>query len=160
MMFEGGSVVSRYNPIHPLMIVTLAHGGFGVICFLRPGLSHIFKAYAPFGDLTLWGIVLWLLCICLLLAPRASFWLMFSELVSAVVFFTIGGLLTSGVGLLPTATLIFGLGVTSLFLFQRSFGIWLGYQEWYLDRLIRPPKWLLKRRWFQLLRERFGRGNG
>lgn len=160
MIFESGGVVSRYNPIHPLMIITLAHGGFGVICFLRPSLPHILRAYGPFGDLTIWGIGLWLLCICLLLSPRASFWLMISELISAVVFFTIGGLLTAGVGVLPTATLIFGLGFTSLMLFHRSFGIWLSFQPWYLDRLIRPPAWLERRRWFQRLRAYFGRDDG
>ncbi|WP_407570742.1 hypothetical protein [Deinococcus altitudinis] len=160
MIFDSGRTIGRYHLLHPLMMVVLAHGGFGLVCLLRPNLASLFKAYSTFGPMTFWGMGLWGLCLLLLLAPRASVWLMLSELVSAAVFFAIGGLLTIGVGLLPTGMVMFDFGVTSLLLFQRSFGIWLSHQPWYLDRLVDPPHWVRRLRFFHWLRRHFGGDDG
>ena len=160
MIFDIGRPIGRYNPLHPLMIITLGHGGFGLVCFLRPSLYVMYKDYSTFGDMTASGVGLLALCLLLIVAPRASFWLMLGELISAAVFFTIGGLLSIGAGLLPTAMMLFGLGVTSLLLFGRSFGLWLSHQDWYLDLLVRPPKQVIRLRLFRWLQKHFGDRDG
>lgn len=149
--------LGRYSLLNPRMIVALAHGGFGLVCLLRPNLDDLFRAYRPFGDVTPWGVGLLALAFVLTLAPRASWMLMIAQLASALAFLVIGGLLTMGVGLLPTGMMLFGFALTSLLLFRRSFGEWLEGQGWYHEWQMEPPAWLARRAWFQRLRARYGR---
>lgn len=136
------------------LIIAGSHAAFATICLLRPNLDSIFRAYEPFVNMTAWGVGLSALAVVLLLAHRASLLLMIAQLVSAMAMFTIAGLLTLGVGLLPTAAVTAWLGFISIVLFTRSFGEWLETQEWYWRRRSTPPRWLEKKAWFRRLRDR------
>ncbi|GGR11330.1 hypothetical protein [Deinococcus ruber] len=148
---------ARFSLLHPRMIIAVTHFAFGLVCLLRINLSELFRAYVPFANMGAWGVGLIALAFVLTFAPRASLLLMTAQLVSATAFFIIVGLLTLGVGLLPTAATISVLGCTSLLLFFRSFRQWLDTQLWYLNRRARAPRWLERTRVFRWLRQRFGR---
>ncbi|MGY2892466.1 hypothetical protein [Deinococcus sp. UYEF24] len=136
------------------IIIAGSHAAFASICLIRPNLDTIFRAYQPFVNVTAWGVGLGSLAVVLLLAHRASLLLMLAQLVSAMAMFTIAGLLTLGVGLLPTAAVTAWLGFISIVLFTRSFGEWLDTQDWYWRRRATPPRWLEKKAWFRRLRDR------
>lgn len=150
--------LARYSLLNPRMVVALGHAGFGLVCLLRPNLNDLLRAYAPFGDVTPWGVGLLALAFVLALAPRASWMLMLAQVVSAVAFWVVASLLTMGVGLLPTGAMLYGFGFTSLLLFRRTFGEWLHFQGWYREWQMEPPAWLERQRWFQRLRARSWRG--
>lgn len=151
---RGPDRLSRWGLLNPRMIIVLAHAGFALGCFHRPNLNDLLRAYQPFGNIQTWGICLSVLAAVLLLAPRASPLMMLAQLVSAAVLFAIGGLLTIGAGILPTAITMGGLGLTSLLLFARAFGQWLDTQGWYHRWRGRPPAWLTRQRWFQRFQRR------
>lgn len=150
----GRDTFGWFHPLHPRNMIVLAHAGFALGCFNRPNLNELLRAYEPFGNMNVWYVGLWALAAVLLLSPRASLLMMAAQLVSAVVLFTIAGLLTLGVGVLPTAITLAGLGFSSLLLFRRALGEWLDLQDWWRDARETPPAWLTRRRWFQRLRER------
>lgn len=151
---------SRFNLLNPRVITAAGHAAFASICLLRPNLDSLLRAYEPFGNITAWGVGTGFLALILLLSPRASLLLMVAQLLSAVVMFTIGGLLTLGAGLLPTAATIVVLGLVSLLLFARTFGHWCETQDWYWDLRARPPEWVKRSRWYKALMRRYGVDRG
>lgn len=147
----GGIYLSRFSLTHPRMIIAGGHAIFAAVCFLRPNLDILLRAYEPFGNLVAWGIGLAFLALILIFAARASLLLMVAQLLSAAALFTIALLLSLNVGLLPTACVMGWMGVVSLLLFRRSLEQWLETQGWFEQLSGHPPRWLKSRRWFQRL---------
>ncbi|WP_407572156.1 hypothetical protein [Deinococcus altitudinis] len=136
-----GAYPDGFSLLYARVIVALCHLGFAGVCLIRPNLEMLFKAYRPFGDIELWGYGLGVLSVLLLVSRRGSLWLMLLQFISAVTLFTIAQLLTSGVGLLPTAGSITVLGVISLLLVGKTFQYWLPTSRHYARLMQHPPGW-------------------
>lgn len=106
-------------------IIAGCHAWFGGGCLLRPDLDLTSRAYAPFGPLTPWGLAMMTIAVVLVLARPGGLLLMLSTLTSSAMFFTVGILLTLGVGILPTGSQVTWLGISSLILFGHAFEAWL-----------------------------------
>jgi len=147
--------ISLIEPLlNQRLTIAGSHAAFAFVCLLRPNLDLIFRAYQPFQNVTAWGVGLGALAVVLLMAHRASLLLMIAQLISSCAMFTVAGLLTLGVGIIPTAAVTAWLGFISIVLFARTFGEWLSEQDWYWDRRARPPQWLERREWFRRLRDK------
>ena len=136
-----GAYPEGFSLLNPRVMIAGSHMFFAVVCLIRPNLELLFKAYRPFGDVEKWGWALLLLALLLVLSRRGSIFLMVAQFISAVALFTIAQLLTSGVGLLPTAGSLTFLGIVSLLLVGKSFQYWLPTSRHYAHVMANPPAW-------------------